>query len=196
MHSSSQFLNVYYNGMKLLGDKELVALQRRVAYYRDTTAYRRIFLYFYPKAFHFCLNYLKNRQLAEEAVSDVMMNLWLLGKKLANVKNLNVYLFSALRNKALDYLERDKKYRFQSELTPDIVSDLKSPEEAMIATETVGAIVAAIDSLPPKCKAVFTLVRELRCSYREAGEILGISENTVNRHIQLAIGHLNKVLKV
>lgn len=181
--------------MKLLRDKELEALQRRVAYHRDSTAYRHLFLYFYPKALHFCLSFLKNRQLAEEAVSDVMMNLWLLEGKLAKVKNLNVYLFSALRNRALDYLDRDKKYRFQSELTPDIVSDLRSPEDVMIATETVETIIAAIESLPPKCKAAFTLVRELRCSYREAGEILGISENTVNRHIQLAIGHLNKVLK-
>lgn len=182
--------------MKLLGDDEVVALQSLVAFQRDPAAYRRLFLHFYPKALRFCASYLGNHQLAEEAVSDVMMNIWLLGEKLAKVRNLKVYLFSAVKNKALDCLQKDKKYRFQSELTADMVSDLKSPEEAMIATETVNAIVAAVESLPPKCKTVFTLVRELRCTYLEAAEIMGISEHTVNRHIQLAINHLNKVLKI
>lgn len=182
--------------MKLIEDEELEALQRLVAYKRDPVAYRRLFLYFYPKAIHFCNSYLKNHQLAEEAVSDVMMNLWLLEGKLAKVKNIKVYFFSALKNKALDYLEKQKKYRFQLELTPDIASDLRSPEDAMITTETIKAIDTAITSLPPKCKAAFTLVRETRCTYREAAEIMGISEHTVNRHIQLAIHHLNKVLKI
>jgi len=182
--------------MELLRDNELEVLQRRVAYHRDPAAYRRLFLFFYPKALHCCLSFLTNRQLAEEAVSDVMMNLWLLERKLANVKNLNVYLFSALRNRSLDYLKSDQKHRVHSELTPDMASTLRSPEEEMITTETIDVIVAAIASLPPRCKAVFTLIHELRCTYREASEILGISENTVNRHVQRAISHLKKVIKI
>jgi RNA polymerase sigma factor, sigma-70 family len=173
-----------------LGDRELGTLQRAVAYQRDETAYRRMFLYFHPPALRYCISILQNEQLAEEAVSDVMMKLWLMRQHLASIKNIRIYIFSALKRKALDYRKQNSKYRMHVELEAESAIHYQSPEDAVIAAEAIGAITAAIDKLPPKCKEVFLLVRDLRCSYREAATIMDISVNTVNRHVQEAVKHL------
>ncbi|GGC41607.1 DNA-directed RNA polymerase sigma-70 factor [Parapedobacter defluvii] len=183
-------------GENIASDDELREWQHLVAYHRDEQAYRRLFFHFYPLGVRFCTQYLRRGELAEEAVADVMTNLWLMGKKLMDIQNLRVYVLKAFRNKALDYAEKNRKFSFQEELVHDMAADLQSPEERMISSEAVAAIDRALDSLPPKCRAVFLLVRETRCTYREAAEIMGIAENTVNRHIQTAIRQLAALLRL
>lgn len=180
----------------MLTDDDVRELQRLVAYDRDPEAYRQLFLFFYPLALRFCSHYLPLRELVEEAVSDVMMNVWGLGDKLANVRNLRVYILTAVKNKALDYRTSQMKHRHTEELSPELKDDSQSPEELLIAAEYTNAINSAIDNLPPKCKAVFLLVRESKATYREAAQIMGISENTVNRHIQTAVKHLSTALGI
>ncbi len=179
-----------------LTDDDIASLQRRVAYDRDPLAYRQLFLFFHPLALRFCLHYLPIRELAEEAVSDVMLKVWGLDNRLANVRNLRVYILTAVKNKALDYRDSHRKYQYTEEISPDLAADSASPEELVIAAEYARAIDQAIDNLPPKCKAVFLLVRESKASYREAAEIMGISENTVSRHIQTAVKQLSAALGI
>ena len=57
-----------------------------------------------------------------------------------------------------------------------------TPEDDCISAETVREINRAIESLPPKCKLAFKLVREDRMSHREAAETLYISVKTLEVH--------------
>uniref|UniRef100_UPI0035932A16 sigma-70 family RNA polymerase sigma factor n=1 Tax=Aquiflexum sp. TaxID=1872584 RepID=UPI0035932A16 len=51
-----------------------------------------------------------------------------------------------------------------------------------------------IEQLPPKRGLVFKMVKDENMSYKEVGEILEISERTVEVHLKLAIKDLRKAL--
>jgi RNA polymerase sigma-70 factor (ECF subfamily) len=47
-------------------------------------------------------------------------------------------------------------------------------------------LLATIESLPPRCRAVFVLVMQESLSVKEAAERLGMSDSMARRHIRLA----------
>ena len=53
----------------------------------------------------------------------------------------------------------------------------------------------AIESLPPKCKLAFKLVREDRMSHREAAETLYISVKTLEVHLGHAVQKIREALR-
>jgi RNA polymerase sigma-70 factor (ECF subfamily) len=44
-----------------------------------------------------------------------------------------------------------------------------------------------VETLPPKCKIIFKLVREEGLKYREVADILGISSRTVDTQMTIAL---------
>ena len=70
-----------------------------------------------------------------------------------------------------------------------------TPEDDCISAETVREINRAIESLPPKCKLAFKLVREDRMSHREAAETLYISVKTLEVHLGHAVQKIREALR-
>ena len=64
-----------------------------------------------------------------------------------------------------------------------------------ISVTRAGFIAPALRSLPPQCRAAFTLRIFHECSYKEVAERLGISVKTVEKHISRAIRETNSYLK-
>ena len=62
-----------------------------------------------------------------------------------------------------------------------------SPEQIFISSEMLRQINAAIDSLPPKCKLIFLLVKEGNLKYREVAELLNLSVKTVEAQMSIAL---------
>src|SRR5690606_8488136 len=59
-------------------------------------------------------------------------------------------------------------------------------EEHIASQENKKILDSLLDKLPPQRRMVFTLCKLEGKSYREVGELLNISENTVNDHIRRA----------
>ncbi len=170
----------------------------KVAIERDQIAYKHIFLTYYQSLTRFAIGFVKTREAAEEVVSDVMLKVWALNEKFAGVVNLPVYLYAATRNRSLNYLRDNQKNRFKSiEEAEEIYGfEFGTPEKLAIEHEWSEAMHRAITSLPPKCRMVYKLVREDGFTYKEVAAIVGISENTVDRHLNNALHKLVKALKV
>lgn len=167
---------------------EISELQRLISTGSDTRALERLYLYFYPKLFSFTKTMVAQAEPAEEIVEDVFIRLWENRTELCKINNLKVYLFVAVRNKALNYLEwKSRDIISYLETYPvDIPSANNTPDNLMITKEMAMRINKAVESLPPKCKLIFTLVREEQLKYREVADILDISPRTVDTQMTIA----------
>src|SRR5690606_25398468 len=67
-------------------------LQKNIAIDRSEQSYRKLFLHFYARILRFANVYVRQREVAEEIVSDVMIKLWTMEGRLLEITNLNVYI--------------------------------------------------------------------------------------------------------
>ena len=70
-----------------------------------------------------------------------------------------------------------------------------SPEQILIMTEMMARMNEAVESLPPKCRIIFNMVREDGLKYREVAKILHISINTVDAQMVIAVGRIREHVK-
>ena len=57
------------------------------------------------------------------------------------------------------------------------------------------SIILAVKKLPPKCQMVYKLIREEGFTYKEVAQLLDISSNTVDRHLNNALHKLIHTVK-
>ncbi len=146
----------------------------------------------------FAIGFLKNKEVAEEIVSDVYVKIWNNRAQLETILNLKSYLFICVRNGCLSYLRKVKNEKI---ISIDLVSEfqfvqVEGPENELIEKEKIDQIYAAIETLPCKCKMAFTLAKINGLKYKEIAEVLGITEKTVNNHLVLAVKKITELLNV
>ena len=164
-------------------------LQTRISRFDDHAAYKELFTSFYPPLMHFVTGIIKSRMAAEEVVSDLFLKIWEKRKTLEEIQNLRVYCFVAARHLSINQLEKQKRQH-----TSDIdnyknllVNPTPDPEECMISAEMLKRIQEVVESLPPRCKLSFKLIKEFGFKYREAAEILQVSEKTIENQLSIAL---------
>jgi RNA polymerase sigma-70 factor (family 1) len=180
-----------------LAPQEILSLQRKMSYLQDEDSYRKLFYHFYPVLLSFCTTILNNKEDAEEVVSEVMLKVWTMGPDLEHVENLTVYLFKAARNKAYDVLRTKNRKVLTvaiSDQMQENIIDKNSPESEYSRGELEQYISKIIRALPTQAQLVYRLVKEQGLAYKQVTEILGISVNTAETHMRLALKKIRTAL--
>ncbi len=174
-------------------DEELLDLVRRQDDYR---AFEKLFDRYYAVLCHQVCRLVHCPHRSEEVVSDVFIRIWKNRDALAINKKVKHYLYSAVRNQAIDYLRKMARERpFNGEIKQDYQSGYCSPADQIIGKELDAKVQSAIDSLPPKGRYIFRLCKERGMKYREIAEFLDISIKTVETHMRRSLIHLRKELR-
>jgi RNA polymerase sigma-70 factor (family 1) len=180
-----------------LSPDDILELQKNVACHRHEPSYKKLFLHFHKPLLDLAYSFVHSRESAEELVCDVLMKIWNMEAALLKVTHLKFYLYQAVKNASINELKKSKKFiRWDIEaldFEPD--NGLANPEERFIRDELKYKIISAIKELPPKCQMVYKLVREEGFSYKEVADILDISTNTVDRHLNNALHKLIHTVK-
>ncbi|MFT3948847.1 MAG: RNA polymerase sigma-70 factor [Agriterribacter sp.] len=168
---------------------DIELLQQKVALFSDQQSYNELFLHFYISLQQFAYSYVKSRQLSEEVVSDVFIKIWEKRNILHKISNLKLYLFTSTRNTAINYLKKQKGEQHipAEDYWVELNSVYFDPEKLMITAEMLTKIQKAIQSLPPRCKMIFKLVKEEGLKYREVAALLDLSVKTVENQMMLAL---------
>jgi RNA polymerase sigma-70 factor (ECF subfamily) len=156
----------------------------------DQAAFRQVYLAFYKRLYQFALAIVKTKEPAEEIVEDVFIRIWQQKDGLLTIRNLRVYLYTATKNTALNYLSKKARESITEpfdHIQIELDGSAITPEQILITTEMYKKIQKAVEALPPRCKMIFKLVREDGLRYKEIAEILNISVNTIDVQMAIAV---------
>lgn len=183
---------------KMLAPNEIKELQRRLAMYDDESAYKELFITFFKPLQQFAYSFVKSKELSEEIVSDVFLKIWINRADIQNIDNFKVYLYVSIKNTALKYLLKQHKQVAISidELDVELESLGRNPEEILLTAEMLQRIKQAVNSLPPRCKIIFKLIKEDGLRYKEVAEILNISVKTIDNQLAIALSKISKAVSV
>ena len=138
---------------------------------------------------------LGRRDVAEEIVQDVMLELWRRRETLVVDDSLRGYLFRATRNRALNHLRHGAiERKAEPELIADRTESGSSAHAALVEEEIEVAVRRAVADLPDRCREVFELSRVHGLRYAEIATTLGISVKTVEAQMGKALRILRERL--
>lgn len=162
----------------------------------DETLFKELLDRFFLKLKRFANSFLRNEETSEEVVMDVFLKLWEKRKNMASINNLNTYLFVAVRNTCQNYIRKEKKMRFDSldNVQVELAHYENTPEGDLISDEMLSRLNNVIETLPPKCKMIFKLLREEGLSRKDTAEVLGLSVNTIDNQVAIAVNKIGESL--
>lgn len=177
---------------------EIQIFAERLALFDDQEALKRLFLHFNERLKRFSMAIVKNNEIAEEVTSDVFVMLWKYRARLTQIENLNSYLYTIAKNLCFKQLGKAKNINEFSlndinlHLLPTIE---KNPEESLLNNELIRHIESSIESLPPKCKLIYKLVRQDGLKYKEIASILNISVKTIDAQMAIASKRITQSIR-
>ena len=161
-------------------------------------SFSELYLIYYPKLVRFAKEFVMSEEDAENITQDVFADLWEKRESMDHIENI--------RNKCLDYLKHkvfEQKYvenvkaSFEIELNLKLQSlDRFDVYDISERNQMEKLIRDAINSLPKRCRDIFLLSRMEGLKYREISERLGISVNTVECQMGIALKKLRAKLNV
>lgn len=157
----------------------------------EEMAFRRLFDRYYMSLCIYSVQLTDSFELSEDLVQDVLLRFW--EKRIfENISiSLRSYLYTAVRNEALQFLRRERMLSTE-QLTG---VELNIPEEEYSEAELhelKERLKTALEKLPPQEYLVVKSVILENRKYKEAAELLGISVNTLKTHLSRALKHLRK----
>ena len=169
-------------------------------------SFSELYLIYYPKLVRFAKEFVMSEEDAENITQDVFADLWEKRESLDHIENINAYLFRLVRNRCLDYLKHkvfEQKYVENVQASFEVELNLKMQSldrfdvlDIYEGNEMEKLVREAINSLPKQCRAIFLLSRMEGLKYREISERLGISVNTVECQMGIALKKLRVMLNM
>ncbi len=132
--------------------------------------------------------------VAEDLVQDLFVTLWMHRDRIIIKKDVNIYLFGALKNRIISQLRKmmGNTAHSLSEINPDLLISYSNNtvEESIFVNEIQEQYEFQLKHIPEKSRVVFELSRS-GLTHKEIAELLGIVEKTVEFHISKCL----KILK-
>ena len=140
--------------------------------------------------------WLGRRVLADLEVDDIVQETYAILAGLPQVDHIQAprsYMFEVAKSVVLQAMRRGRIVAFEAlaeaeGLEPPCQDP--SPETIAADRQELGRIAALIAALPTRCREAFTLRKVHGLSQREVALRLGVSENTVEKHVGKGLGLL------
>jgi RNA polymerase sigma-70 factor, ECF subfamily len=151
----------------------------------DQRAFDQLVVAYYERLCDFAFGFVRVREAAEDVVQDVFIRLW---EQRTNLRldEPTAYLFRAVRNGAISVL-RHEQVRARSDVLESIEPHVvESAAERYERDELERAVQHAVDTLPDRCRLIFTMSRNHGLARGEIAAALGLSVRTVDAQIARA----------
>jgi RNA polymerase sigma-70 factor, ECF subfamily len=180
--------------MKL--NKSVSALQRQIKN-SDIAAFEALFRQYYAKLCMHSNSIVKDMDASEEIVQDFFYHYWKNRETMTFRISLKSYMYRAIRNNSLKYLEQlnvRRKYAEQ-QMTSTHETEQFSLSDELDAKELERIIQATLKELPGRSAEIFKMNRFEGMKYHEIAETLSISVKTVEANMSKALQIFRKKLK-
>lgn len=133
---------------------------------------------------------------AKDVVQEIFLELWLKRDTLAEIRDIEPYLYVLARNKVISaFRKKNIQLRNESLLLEGLNPLDYSAEENTIARELYQQISVIVDKLPETTRQCYQLSKNEGRKNREIADLLNISEKTVRNNISEALKRLRIILK-
>lgn len=159
-------------------------------------SYEALFRQYYQMLCTYALRFVKDPDTAEEIVQDLFYKLWEKRAELQINTSVKSYLYSAVHNRCLKFIEHrnvETKYRNYYLLHESEIDN--EPGDSASISELQGVIENTLNALPERCSRIFRLNRFEGLKYHEIALKLSISVKTVEANMGKALKLLRKNLK-
>lgn len=174
-------------------DAEIAAIRHLLGTSHAEEAFRKLYLLLAAKLLRFARAIVKEEADAEDVVAEVFKKLWEKRHTIDHVQNLRLYLYVATRNHAINrYKQLQNREHTSLEGADMMLTDHLA--DIVEAHDLQHRIMLALDSLPPRCKAVFIMVRYHGLRQKEVAEIMHIAPKTVENQLAIALRKLGEAL--
>lgn len=158
--------------------------------------FQQEFSLYYEPLCQYAYTIVKETHVCEDIVQDIFMHVWEKRQNLVGNEGLRYYLYTAVRNNCLTWIQRNKRSGVTAltgheSLHP--APEQYSPEK--VETDFRSLMQSALEKLPPKCREVFVLSRMSKLTYQEIADTQGISVKTVENQMGKALKILRNFIR-
>ena len=165
-------------------------------------AFSIVYKTYAAQTFSLAFKYLLNKELAEDAVQNLFLKLWLKKEEIDETKPINRYLFTMLKNDLLNMLRDSKKNIYLLEDCLSMVLELEdNSQNENLKQEQMNIIQQALEQLSPQRRKVFEMKVSGKYSNQEIADKLNLSINTIKfqysqslKLIRATVGELSLLL--
>ncbi|MRT94728.1 RNA polymerase sigma-70 factor [Ancylomarina sp. 16SWW S1-10-2] len=160
----------------------------------DRKAFKLIFDTFHKPLIIFATKYVNDADLAEDLVQEIFVKLWEKRKTIENSITIKAFLFTSVKNRALNHFRHLKVVDVHQKEMIQSKSEESFFKNHLIEEETYRLLIQAIHSLPDQTRKVCTLSMN-GVKNAQIAEELNLSTSTVKYHKNKAITILRAKLK-
>jgi len=161
----------------------------------NLSVYETIYKQYWVLLYQHARRILVDDALAEDIVQDIFINLY---QKMGDISadlDIRKWLYSCVRNRAIDYLRKDKvRKHYVEQLDKYLNRQPPIAEQRLLEKELNEQIDAEIAKLPPKTRKVFELRWKNYLSHDEIAVATSASVGTVRKQVQNAVKRLRNSL--
>ncbi len=175
----------------MTGDSEIIGRIRQ----GDEREFESLFRSSYVPLVRYARTLIRDHDTAEEIVQDLFFTIWKDRKKLQIESSLNGYLYRAVHNRCLHYINHIKvveKYARETAFSETEINE--TPSDILNYSDLQAKIAGIIERLPEKCGKIFCMSRFEGLKYSEIAQKLSVSVKTVEANMGRALKEFRKAL--
>ncbi|MCW3467218.1 RNA polymerase sigma-70 factor [Chitinophaga nivalis] len=162
----------------------------------NVKAFDVLFDRYSKRLYNYALNYLQDKDTAEEIMMDLMVWIWEKRQQLDPEVKLAPYLFRAIKNAVIKAMSKKSFTTVPIEQVYDDESLTTAAADTKINCHEITQVyLEKLDELSQQRRRVFKMSRHEQLSHAEIAKELNLSLFTVKNHIKASLTHFRQHLK-
>ena len=172
--------------------------------FTDIQSFNQLFNEYYERFIRFAQGYVKERETAEDFVSEAFTLFWEYRENLLSDTKPQAYILTIVKNKCLNHLQHVQVWQRTENILCEheswrlslSINTLQACDPAFLFSEEIKQIIdQTLRKLPKKTRQIFILNRFEGLSYHEIAEKMNLSCKTIEYHVSKALKSLRLSLK-
>ncbi len=173
-------------------DEEIVLLLNKGSVGAFNMAYNR----YVKRIYAYCLPYLKSRELTEEVVQDVFVNIWRYRTKIDPQRSFSTLIYNVARRLCINAMRSIVNGPIYEDYLLYRNNLIQTDSSSLEYSELRRRVMTLASRLPRTQRRVFMLSRVKNRGNQEIATELHISEKTVSNQLSLALKSLRQSLSL
>lgn len=160
----------------------------------NTEQYEALFHKMRDKLYRYAFRFVKDGEVAEDVVQDVMYKLWQKREEADEIENLEAWLMVLTRNRSLDLLRKVKDNHVSMDEAYTVSDQAPVPDKILETADLMTLLQQCLNQLPEKQRSIFHLREIEQMTYEEISQMTGYNLDDVKVSLFRARKHIQRMV--